>query len=311
MATATYAFFYQLNRQGGNFSLGATPTDVTGAGSSSVTEPATSPGTFNDGESVTVSDAGAANGTLFYRGTVTFSGTTYPVFGTGSRGNGGTFYVGSNVELSSTGNSSLTSTNTSPVCFLAGTLIATPEGERAIEELVVGDLVTTPSGPQPVKFVARSTRSLNALRATGRMPIHIPAGALGAHGPSRDTFLTASHAVLLEDQLVEAGALVNGKTIVQMNDHDSLFLTYYNIELEAHALIRANGLQAETYYANFRADGLSRQSWDNYAEYVALYGADSSMQELPMPRIPFARQLPAALRLTLQLAEPQAAVVAS
>jgi hypothetical protein len=33
--------------------------------------------------------------------------------------------------------------NTAPVCFLAGTLIATPTGERPIESLQPGDLITT------------------------------------------------------------------------------------------------------------------------------------------------------------------------
>lgn len=35
-------------------------------------------------------------------------------------------------------------------CFAAGTPVATPDGERAIEDLAVGDFVTTRFGPKPV-----------------------------------------------------------------------------------------------------------------------------------------------------------------
>jgi hypothetical protein len=54
------------------------------------------------------------------------------------------------------------------VCFLAGTLIATPTGERPIETLKPGDLISTAEGPQPVRFLARSTRSIEQLQALVR-----------------------------------------------------------------------------------------------------------------------------------------------
>jgi hypothetical protein len=59
-------------------------------------------------------------------------------------------------------------------------------------------------------------------------------------------------------------------------------------------------LQVETYFANHRGIGFTRNDWDNYADYIALYGSSMPMEELTMPRIPFARQLPAAVRLLLQ-----------
>jgi hypothetical protein len=193
----------------------------------------------------------------------------------------------------------------SPVCFVAGTLIATPEGPRAIESLRPGQLVLTPAGPQAVKFVARTSCRLNALRALGKMPVCITAGAFGDLGPECDTCLSPAHAIQLEGHLVEAGALINGTSVVQLDswsEGDSI--TYYNIELEAHSLIWANGMLAETYFANYRTNGFSRESWDNYAEYLELYGSSELMDELPMPRIPFARQLPVSLRVRLQLNEP-------
>ena len=51
-----------------------------------------------------------------------------------------------------------------------------------------------------------------------------------------------------------------------------------------------------TYVATIRNDSFTRSEWDNFDEYIALYGSSEPMQELSMPRIPFARQIPAALR---------------
>jgi len=189
------------------------------------------------------------------------------------------------------------------VCFLAGTLIATPTGERPIETLKPGDLITTTEGPQPVRFLARSTRSIAQLQALGKMPIHINQGAFGSLGPAQDTFMSPSHAIHFAGSLVEAGAMINGTSVQQLNDWPDSALTYYNIELERHGLITANGLLVESYFANYRSNGFSRDCWDNYHDYVALYGASELMEELPLPRIAFARQIPMQLRLTLQLHE--------
>jgi len=189
------------------------------------------------------------------------------------------------------------------VCFLAGTLIATPTGERPIESLKPGDLISTAEGPRPVRFLARSTRSIEQLQALGKMPIRINQGAFGCLGPAQDSFLSPSHAIHFAGSLVEAGAMINGTSVQQLNDWPDSALTYYNIELERHGLITANGLLAESYFANYRSNGFSRDCWDNYHDYVALYGAGELMEELPLPRIAFARQIPMQLRLTLQLHE--------
>ena len=190
------------------------------------------------------------------------------------------------------------------LCFLPETLIRLSDNQqKQAGDLVVGDLVATPEGPQAVKFVGKTTRNIFDLRETGRMPIRIEAGSLGDLGPDATIHCTPSHAFHIKGSLVEAQALVNGTTIQQLNDWDELMITYISIELEDHQLIWANGLLAESYYANWRSDGFSRQSWDNYDQYLELYGESKGMKELDMPRIPFARQLPAELRLLLQMNE--------
>jgi hypothetical protein len=184
------------------------------------------------------------------------------------------------------------------VCFVAGTKIRTPEGEKAIEELQIGDLISTANGAKAVKFACQSTRSFNELLATGKNPIRIAAGTFGA---TADLLMSPSHAINLEGSLIESGALIDHASVERVGEWNAPELTYFNLELDQHELIWANGVATESYFSSYRTNGFSRQSWDNYSEYVALYGEGELMQELDMPRIAFSRQIPAAVAAKLEL----------
>lgn len=196
-----------------------------------------------------------------------------------------------------------TITTLNPVCFLEGTKIKCISIDVPIENLKIGDLIQTSQGPRAIKFIAKTTLPMRDLTACGKQPIMLESHALGSLGPDAPLWLSPSHAIDFAGCLVEAGALINGTSIhrvdsqqLQQAGFDPEVVTYYNIELEIHAVIYANGLAVESYYANPRSHGLSRRDWDNYDDYLALYGESVPMQELPFPRIPFARQIPPAVR---------------
>ncbi len=181
------------------------------------------------------------------------------------------------------------------VCFLAGTAIACPGGERPVEELAVGDLVlTADGGVRPVRFVGRQTFATLFADPRGTRPVRIAAGALGEGLPVRDLCVSPDHALFVDGVLVQAGALVNGTTVAPMTDLPERF-TYFHVELEDHSLILAEGVPAETF-----VDNVTRRRFDNHADYVALYGETKPMiAEMAVPRIKSARQLPHALRWRL------------
>lgn len=185
-----------------------------------------------------------------------------------------------------------------PVCFLAGTAIATPSGPVPVERLAIGDLVLTSGGlSRRVRWIGRQTchtRFGDPLRV---LPVAIAAGALGAGLPYRELRLSPDHALLVDGVLVQAGALVNGTTVTRLGaaDVDDRFV-YFHVELEDHSLILAEGVPAETFL-----DNVTRRRFDNWAEYRALYGEPAgSIAELAVPRVKSARQLPRALRQRLQ-----------
>lgn len=178
------------------------------------------------------------------------------------------------------------------VCFLGGTMIACPDGERAVESLRIGDLVLTADGRAvPVKWLGRQTISTMFGMPEARQPVCIRAGALGQGLPANDLRLTATHAILIDGVLVHAGALVNGTTIrrIPAAELEERFVVYH-IETENHEIVLAEGTPAETFI-----DNVSRQRFDNHGEYEALYGADSAMEQLEQPRAMSHRQVPAAI----------------
>jgi hypothetical protein len=211
------------------------------------------------------------------------------------------------------------------LCLAVGTMIRTPSGSRPAEELRIGDLVLTPDGPLPLKFLGISTRHINNLKATGRMPVRITAGVFGENLPSADIYCTPSHAFALGDCLVEAQALINGQSIYQLEElsefdqrhqceqcsplveHKEIdSFTYYSLEFEQHVLVWANDLLTESYLPTYRDGELTRLAWNNYDNYLSLYRSSETMNELPMSRIPFARQLPLRVRERFKLGSSSA-----
>lgn len=138
---------------------------------------------------------------------------------------------------------------TSVPCFVAGTLIATPEGERPAETLSIGDLVETKDdGPQPVRWIGS-----RQVAAQGDFaPIHIRAGTFGPHGKVR---VSPLHRVLIRDQMAEllfgeSEVLVAARDLV--NDHSVRrcpggVVTYVHLLFDRHQVVYSDGLATESF----------------------------------------------------------------
>jgi Hint domain len=143
-------------------------------------------------------------------------------------------------------------------CFMVGTMIKTPQGEVPVETLKRGDMVTTIDGrAMPVSWIGRQTVSTVFADPLRISPIRIKASALADNVPSRDLSLSPDHAILIGEILIQAGALVNGTSIVRETNVPKTF-TYWHVELEDHSLILAQNTAAETF-----VDNLDRLAFDN------------------------------------------------
>ena len=181
-----------------------------------------------------------------------------------------------------------------PACFVEGAMIRTPGGDRAVETLRRGDLVVDLDGrPRRVDWIGRRRMVAPFSRPLRSLPVRIRAHALAENVPCRDLLVSPDHAVLMEDVLINAGALVNGVSILRETCAPPAF-TYYHLELDEHALIFAENTPTETFI-----DNVDRMGFDNWAEHETLYPEGKPMRELSLPRAKAARQVPQHIRAAL------------
>jgi Hint domain len=166
-----------------------------------------------------------------------------------------------------------------PSCFLAGTRILTPRGEIPVEDLAIGALVDTLSGPLPVKWIGRRrfTKTASSWHSSAA-PIRIARFALDDQYPLRDLYLSPKHCLFMDGVLIPVEHLVNGGSVAPARMDDRDVIEYFHIELETHEVVYAEGAPAETWQA---ING--REGFANFVEYERLYGND----ERP-PMKPFA-----------------------
>ena len=184
-------------------------------------------------------------------------------------------------------------------CFAPDTMIATPDGETRVDALAIGDRVQTADGRDvPVKWIGKQTIYPGYMGAKSE-PVRVKAGAFGSGVPHSDLVLTADHGLILDDLVINAGALVNGTSIqfVPASELPNPMIVYH-VETENHDMILANGAVAETFL-----DVTDRKSFDNHGEYLDLYGIERIIPEMPYPRISSARLVPASIRQRLGISD--------
>lgn len=180
-----------------------------------------------------------------------------------------------------------------PHCFVTGTRIRTPDQDRPVEDLSIGDLVMTAGGkPVAIKWIGRQRIPFPAMVTGKTEPVRIEKGALGPNVPSADLYVSADHGMIIDGLVVNAGALVNGTTISYAKLTEAF--TYYHIETEAHDVLLAEGTPAESFI-----DVASREKFDNYQEYLELYGVEGLISQMSLPRVSSQRLLPETLKARL------------
>ena len=141
------------------------------------------------------------------------------------------------------------------VCYAKGTLILTKQGYLPIEIIKSGHEVVTKGTiykngikhneflqMDPVTWISKF--KVKHLNSKSR-PICITKHALGKNLPFRNLYVSPKHGIFLNGKMVPAKELINGTTIYQ--DHECDSVEYYHLECKDHRLLIANGILSESY----------------------------------------------------------------
>jgi hypothetical protein len=145
------------------------------------------------------------------------------------------------------------------ICFTPGTMIDTPDGPRRVETLREGDRVrTADSGAQDILWIGSRRMTGARLYVMPQLrPVRFRAGALGIGRPDGDLLVSPQHRMVVRgpaaralfnttEVLVPARDLVNGDTVTI--DSSVREATYIHLLLPHHGIIRANGLETESFH---------------------------------------------------------------
>ncbi|GGE15242.1 hypothetical protein GCM10011390_37920 [Aureimonas endophytica] len=293
--------------EGSGSGTGETGTGSGGGGESGASSATSSGGGGSSGDAATAAaNGGGAGGSSSDSGSAGSIGTA-SASGGGTGSNGASpFSAGSTTHGAADGPASILSSPigatsggdafspVTPVCFCPGTLIATPSGAVAVEDLRPGDQVRlADGGAETVRWIGRQTVEAGTGDPLRTLPIRIRAGAIAPGVPARDLRLSPDHAVAIDGVLIHAGALVDGTAVLRERDGPAR-LRYFHIELPRHALVLAEGLAAESF-----VDNPERLAFDNWAEREALEDGARAIAEMDLPRAKSARQVPGAIRRRL------------
>jgi len=170
-----------------------------------------------------------------------------------------------------------------PRCFLRGTQIWTPHGERRVEDLRVDDVVVTSSGEaKPIQWVwGRRFERHGRKWAEEIAPIRVAQSALGPNTPHRDLYISRYHCLYLDGVLIPVVDLLNNSTIARFSAEDLREIEYFHLKLDRHSVIYAEGAACETLRA------VTAVNSDNleFEEYRRLHGGLSLPDEPAAPML--------------------------
>ena len=142
-------------------------------------------------------------------------------------------------------------------CFTPGTRIATPEGERRVEDLAVGDrVITRDNGIQVIRWLGtRSLESSDLKQAEHLQPILIREGALGNGLPERDMMVSPNHRVLVANDKTalyfeDREVLVAAKHLTGLVGIDAVetsSVTYIHFMFDQHEVVLSDGAWTESF----------------------------------------------------------------
>lgn len=175
-------------------------------------------------------------------------------------------------------------------CFTPGTAIATPRGEKLVEELKVGDkVITRDNGLQEIRWIGQRMLSGEELAKSPHLrPVLIRAGSLGHGLPERDMLLSPQHRILLNSDRAalyfeEREVLAAAKHLVGIegvSQVETRAATYIHFMCDQHEVVLSNGTWTESFQPGEQVlDGMGAaqrdEIYDLFPELRAVEGIEA------------------------------------
>ncbi|MCZ4350967.1 Hint domain-containing protein [Roseovarius aestuarii] len=165
-------------------------------------------------------------------------------------------------------------------CFCEGTLIATPTGQVAVEDLQAGDFVMTREhGHQPLRRLLQTRVSKAQLDKNPKLrPVRIERGALGADLPTSDLLVSRQHRMLVSSKIVKRMLNIDAVLVPAIKltalpgvsvDDDAEGVTYYHLLFDQHEVVFAQGAPSESFYPG--PEALKAVSPEAFEEILTLF----------------------------------------
>ncbi|WP_171123727.1 MULTISPECIES: Hint domain-containing protein [unclassified Ruegeria] len=191
------------------------------------------------------------------------------------------------------------------ICVSRGTLIATPAGERPVEDLLIGDDVLTADGrTEQVRWIgSRCIDAAELGRNDSLFPVRIRGNAFGHDVPNGDLLVSPQHRIQVQDPLAEmlfghpavlapAKGLLNDSTITV--DRSVAEVEYFHLAFDQHEVIVTNGLATESFHPGPTSlDGIDRDAANEL--YEIFPGLKSNANEFGPSALPGLKPWEAAL----------------
>ncbi len=187
--------------------------------------------------------------------THTISGTIHTFTYTGWDGGTYTFTI----DALSENNNTTVDPNITIVCFARGTLIATRDGQTAVEDITTDTEVLTAGGAyRRVRWIGSTRISSTTLHEKPHLrPIRIACDTFGKNAPSRPLYVSPQHRILLRgmdvdlmfgtnEVLVAAKYLVDGVNITVQDDGSDV--EYFHILFDTHEIVYSENLETESFF---------------------------------------------------------------
>ncbi|MCX2561915.1 Hint domain-containing protein [Acetobacter farinalis] len=176
------------------------------------------------------------------------------------------------------------------VCFLTDTMIRTPVGDVAVQDLHVGDdvITCTREGTPAVRKLiwtgkAHATVRVGLPADEAGYPVRVLKDAIAEGVPYKDLLITSEHCLFFDGMFIPVRMLVNGRSVFY--DTSLTSYEYYHIETEEQSVILADGMMTESYldtgnrYAFRRSGKIASvrppvKSWEADAAYPLTVARD-------------------------------------